>query len=174
MTFSTSKLCAGLTVLMLSSSPLLASAAGNAYQMGLPEDAPGAELIKAGQFQAGIEQAQSPKQADTDPFFRQLSLCVAYSRTADFTAAATACNDAVQRAGALQAVPRSAKREMRALALNNRAVMNLLAGDKVAALQDLMQAVRLDNAELMLANLQRLTQSINGVEAPQLALQAAE
>jgi hypothetical protein len=63
---------------------------------------------------------------------------------------------------------------MRALALNNRAVMNLLAGDKVAALQDLMQAVRLDNAELMLANLQRLTQSINGVEAPQLALQAAE
>ena len=52
--------------------------------------------------------------------------------------------------------------------------MNLLAGDKVAALQDLMQAVRLDNAELMLANLQRLTHSINGVEAPQLALQAAE
>ena len=74
MTFSTSKLCAGLTVLMLSSSPLLASAAGNAYQMGLPEDAPGAELIKAGQFQAGIAQAQSPQQADTDPFFRQLSL----------------------------------------------------------------------------------------------------
>lgn len=174
MTFSTRKLLAGLAVVMLSSSPLLASAAGNAYQMGLPEEAPGAELIKAGQFKAGIEQAVSPLQADTDPFFRQLSLCVAYSRTADFASAEAACTEAVQRAGTLQAVPRSAKREMRALALNNRAVMNLMAGDKVAALQDLMLAVKLDNSELTVANLQRLTMSINGIASTQVAQQAAE
>ncbi len=52
--------------------------------------------------------------------------------------------------------------------------MNLMAGDKVAALQDLMLAVKLDNSELTVANLQRLTMSINGIASTQVAQQAAE
>lgn len=174
MTISTRKLITSLAVVLLSSSPLLASAAGNGYKMALIEDAPGAEYIKAGQFAQAIELAQNPRSVDSDPFYRQVSLCVSYSRTAQFELAETACNQAVQLAATLQAVPRSAKREMRALALNNRGVMSLVAGDKVAALQDFMQAVRLDNSDLTLANLERLTVSINSTEVQEIALQAAE
>lgn len=174
MTNSTRKFITSLAVVLLSSSPLLASAAGSGYKMALIEDAPGAEYIKAGQFADAITQAQGANATKTEPFYRQVSLCVSYSSTAQFGLAETSCNDAVQLAAALQSIPRSAKREMRALALNNRGVMNLMAGDKVAALQDFMQAVRLDNSELTLANLERLTVSINGTEVQEIALQAAE
>ncbi|WP_423187604.1 hypothetical protein ACO1PK_05165 [Alishewanella sp. d11] len=174
MTISTRKLVTSLAVVLLSSSPLLASAASTGYKMALIEDAPGAAFIKAGQFAEAIAQVQAEDADKSEPFYRQVSLCVAYSSTADFTLAATACGDAVQLAANLQAIPRSAKREMRALALNNRGVMHLMAGDKVAALQDFIQAVRIDNSELTLANLERLTVSINGVEVQEIALQAAE
>lgn len=174
MTISTRKFITSLAVVLLSSSPLLASAAGNAYKMAVIEDAPGAEYIKIGQFADAIAFVQGENSTHFEPFYRQVSLCVSYSSTAQFSLAETACNDAVQLAATLQAIPRSAKREMRALALNNRGVMNLMAGDKVAALQDFMQAVRLDNSELTLANLERLTLSINGTEVQEIALQAAE
>lgn len=174
MTHSTRKFITSLAVVMLSSSPLLASAAGAGYKMAVIEDAPGAEYIKAGQFADAIALVQAAKTTNTEPFYRQVSLCVSYSSTAQFDLAETACNDAVQLAATLQAIPRSAKREMRALALNNRGVMNLMAGDKVAALHDFMQAVRLDSSEITLANLERLTVSINGNPVQEVALQAAE
>lgn len=174
MALSTRKVITTLAMVMLTSSPLLASAAGTGYKMALIEDAPGAEYIKAGDYTLAIEQAQSARLADTEPFYRQVSLCVSYSRTGQFALADKACNEAVQQATALQAIPRSAKREMRALALNNRGVLSLVSGDKVAALQDFMQAVRLDNSELTLANLERLTTSINGADVQEVALQTAE
>ncbi|MDP4945820.1 MAG: hypothetical protein NWQ48_09925 [Alishewanella sp.] len=172
MTISTRKFITRMAVVLLSSSPLLASAASTGYKMALIDNAPGAEYIQAGQYEKAIASAQAPSQADAESFYGQVSLCVAYSRMNELDLAATACDNAVYRAATLKAVTGSAKREMRALALNNRGVIKLLAGDKVAALQDFMLAVRLNDSAITAANLERLTFSIN--EGQEIAMQTAE
>lgn len=174
MTFSTTKHVAALTALLLVASPALAAAGLPGYQMGLPTEAPGAEYIKTGRLEAGIATALAVRPVENDAFLQQLSLCVAYSQMANYALAGTACNSAVTRANELQVSSGAVKREMRALALNNRAVMQISAGDKVAALQDLLLATRFAATELAAANLQRLTASINGVDAGQVALLQTE
>lgn len=173
MIFPTSRFLIALTALLLIIRPTFAETQSG-YQMGLPEEAPGAELIKANELTAGIEQALASRATQNEAFLQQLSLCVAYSQIAAFDLADQACNAAVQRANELQATPRSVKREMRALALNNRAVMQISSGNKVAALQDLLLAVRFDANDLTTSNLQRLKLSINGQVATQFVLLQSE
>ncbi|WP_333606872.1 tetratricopeptide repeat protein [Arsukibacterium sp.] len=172
MTFSAKKFATAVALSVLASSPFLASAASNGYKMVLIEDTPGADTIQAGELEQGIKEVTTSLSLDADGFSRSMALCVAYSRLGQLAQAEASCNSAVNQARTYASAPRAIKREMRALAFSNRGVMHLLAGNRVAALEDFKQAVSIDKNDISVANLERLTASINGVALQQYAFHA--
>lgn len=104
----------------------------------------GGENIVNGNYQAAIEQTQRAESTDTTTASNQ---CVAYTMSAQFTAARTACDTAVvsarQDAWALpgtQLWDQQRKQQNLAIAYSNRSVLDWLSHDNAAAHRDLSRA----------------------------------
>lgn len=154
------KLGGTLALMLMASGSFLASASTNGYKMVLIEDTPGAAALQAGQFDQGINETLNSS-AEVDNFSRQMSLCVGFTKSGQLQQAATACDNAVTAAQQFHHVSSSEKREMRAYALTNRGVLQLLQNNNLAALADFKRAAELNRSDVNVHNLQRLEVALN-------------
>jgi len=126
----------------------------------------GGRALADGQYAAAAKTLNaSPSMLSLDTTTFNTNRCVAFSLTAQLTAARVACDAAVKdsqegSAGVLSLFrSRRAARNDAALAYSNRAVLNWLSGDAAAAARDLASARQLaPSAEYVVRNLTALAE----------------
>ena len=137
------------------------------YTLTAIEDESFGEEVVAGNYDTAIEGILSSRKAHPLGFEAQTNLCVAYTRSGDFTQAGRSCDAAlaalerrIRRASGPGYAPfqlRRVKEKYLAVALSNRGVLRALSGKPDLARQDFIRAAGLryglDVADANLAKL---------------------
>lgn len=120
-----------------------------AYAMSVLEDSTGAKDILRGDYGQVIENLATSTPRAAGKFATQTNLCVAYTKSGDFSSAEHACDSAVavtrkalaEVRGSYSAgfTQRSLRREL-AVALSNRGVLRVHSGETELAGQDFVEA----------------------------------
>lgn len=129
------------------------------YTMAVIEGTDGAEEIRDGLYQQGIEDiAKNLAASDYHELVAmQMNLCVAYANTYEISSASEACDKAIDLTQKYKRQGAQA-RKIAALALNNRAILKIKSQDFDGALEDLMQALDVKNDAVIKRNLLKIQQ----------------
>lgn len=107
------------------------------FEMTVVRDAAHGHMITSGEFASAIEKLSSGKYRSSEKFYAANNLCVAYTMTADFDAAADSCAKAVDMMAEKQATDDSGVvARFHAIALTNRGVLNAMSGANELARKD--------------------------------------
>ena len=137
-----------LTISLLAASPVGAHDRQDVFEMTVIRDAAFGSKVVSGKHDEAIERINALKVREPERFFVNTNLCVAYTMTREFDAAATACDDALadlaDPSATLPASRERIVRRYRAMALSNRGVLRAVTGDDRSARQDFNAAVALE------------------------------
>lgn len=138
-----------LAVALLLSIPFAANAEQPSFVMATFVDSHHGTEIVSGEYAEAIEQI-ADENAEGESFFANSNLCVAYTKSGSLDAAKVACDSAVEQAskaavvGAIspsRLLTDRARKSYLAVALSNRGVLRVVAGEVELARQDFVKAL---------------------------------
>ena len=153
---------AALLAALVFASPANADEEAQKFEMTVIRDAAHGGKVLFGKHNEAIERINSGKTRVSETFYADTNLCVAYTLSAKFDDAETACDRALTDVTEASAKTRITKderalRRYYALALSNRGVLRALDGNQQHAEQDFAVAMALDTGVTAPGNnLQRL------------------
>lgn len=129
------------------------------FKMAVIKDSAGANAIKTGNFEQGLQSisAQNVTPNSPEQIAQQMNLCVAYASLYKMSEAEKACDQAIELTKGSQ-FTNGLERNIASLALNNRAIMKAKAKDYSGALQDLLAAIKVKKSRVVTDNLIQLMQ----------------
>lgn len=145
---TTARLGALLTIAALAASPVGADDRQEVFEMTVIRDAAFGAKVVSGKHGEAIERINALNVREPEQFFVHTNLCVAYTMTRKFEAAAIACDgalaDLADQSATMPASKERIVRRYKAMALSNRGVLRAVTGDDRNARADFDAAVALE------------------------------
>ena len=144
----TARLGTTFAFLALATSAVAADDRQGTFEMTAIRDAAFGGKVVAGKHDEAIEKIRSHRTRQSERFYANTNLCVAYTVSRAFAEAEKACDDALaDMTPASRALPAEKERmirRFRALALSNRGVLRAITGDERSAREDFTAALALE------------------------------
>ena len=136
-----------LTAGLASGTASLAHSELENFEMTVVTDAAFGHKVMDGELDAAIKSIEASHSRPSSEFFAQNNLCVAYTKSGQFSDAEMACDAAISKTLSGRQLKLAengpAERRYAAIALSNRGVLHALMGDEGRAAADFTAAVKL-------------------------------